>query len=334
MKRTRNIFSSAVIKLTLVYTSIILFICLGFSSAFYVGTYSELSRPIARRPGSTSTEDPNITVPSLFGINSTFEEIVRQRDEETRNSILGLLAIIDGTVLLLGACASYFLARWTLQPIQKMTEQQSNFISNASHELRTPLTVMTMENEVALRNPNLTKAELVEIVKSNLEETKKLHNLTTRLLKLNQKDSFDLISADIEDVVKTTVSDLSSLAKQKNITLKNKVKSHKILTNPDALTEILNILVENAIKYSSAKTSITITFSNNSLSVRDEGVGITDDDLPFLFDRFFRAEKSRTSKGYGLGLSLAKQLADQLNLEISVKNNSKKGCTFSINHFQ
>lgn len=325
----RNIFDNAVIKLTLVYTAILAAICLGFSVAFYVGANNQLSRPVSLRIENNSEQHPSF---GPFG-NGSFDAIIQQRDNETRTGIVALLIITDTIVLIIGAVSSYFLAKWTLTPIEKMTEQQANFISDASHELRTPLTAISMENEVALRDPNLTKTELTNIIKSNLEETKKLQALTDRLLKLSQKEPLELFVIDVKTSADAAVHRLQNTAKHKSITLKNNVKSHSTISNPDALSDILIIFIENAIKYSPSKSTVTINFKNDALSVSDEGPGISSADLPNIFNRFYRAEKSRTSKGYGLGLSLAQQLAEQLNLKISATNNSKKGCTFSIKPF-
>lgn len=245
------------------------------------------------------------------------------------NLVIALI-IIDSSVLVLGACASYFLARRTIQPIQKMAKQQANFISDASHELRTPLTAIAMENEVALRSQNLTKTELTDIIKSNLEETKKLQVLTNHLLKLSQDEPLQLAEINLTDSVNQVVTSLTPIANRKRIAIKNQISPALITTNMDALTEILTILIENAIKYSPEKSTITISYKDDKLSVRDQGIGISKEDLPHIFDRFYRAEKSRTSNGYGLGLPLARQLARQIHLKITAANNKTKGSTFFI----
>lgn len=323
-----NLFNDAVAKLTLIYTLILAVICIGFSVAFYTATSNELNRPVSLRFETQQTPQPNNNLPS------DFRDLIQQRDNTMRTNLLILLITVNAIVLLIGAGLSYFFARWTLQPIRKMTEQQANFISDASHELRTPLTAITMENEVALREPHLSKSELTDIIKSNLDETRKLQSLTDRLLKLSQQEAIPLIKTNILDSTTNAITRLQLAAKTKSITIKNQVKSHTVSSDPETLTDLIAILLENAIKFSSSKTTITITFKDNTLSISDQGPGIAEADLPHIFDRFYRAEKSRTSDGYGLGLPLAKQLAEQLNLNISAQNHPKVGCTFSISAFQ
>ncbi|MCL1840037.1 HAMP domain-containing histidine kinase [Candidatus Saccharibacteria bacterium] len=322
-----HLFSAAVIKLTLVYTTILAIICIGFSAAFYAATDQELDRPITVRTNGTMPIDPlNDPLPA----HPELQAFIKARNDEMRTNLLARLVFINIAVLTLGACASYFLARHTLQPIQKMTKQQANFISDASHELRTPLTAIAMENEVALRNTSLSKPELTDIIKSNLEETKKLQNLTDRLLKLSQNEPLRLSETDLAKSTALAINNLAPITKSKHIIIKNQVKITKINSNAEALTEILTILIENAIKYSPQKSTITISFKDTKISVRDQGPGIAEEDMPHIFDRFYRAEKSRTSNGYGLGLPLAKQLASQLHLEITAANNKTTGAIFSL----
>jgi len=319
-----RIFSDAVTKLTLVYTTILAIICVGFSAAFYLSANQELNRPIHFRSESIEQRNP------LFDSPNEFRILIEQRNEQMRANLLATLFFINLGVLSLGACASYFLARWTLQPIEKMTEQQANFISDASHELRTPLTALAMENEVALLDSSLSKAELTNVIKSNLEETHKLQDLTDRLLRLSQSEPLELSQVNLALSVKSATSNLSAIARAKHITIKNLVKPTKVTSNTQALTDILTILIENAIKYSPPESIVTVSFAGNKLSVRDQGPGIAATDLPHIFDRFYRAEPSRTSPGYGLGLPLAKQLAKELHLKITVETTSPKGTTFTL----
>ena len=103
-----------------------------------------------------------------------------------------------------------------------------------------------------------------------------------------------------------------------------------ITTNSNALSEIFSIIINNAIKYSPEKSKVSIITKDDDVLIIDEGMGIVEADLPYIFDRFYRAEKSRTSGGYGLGLSLAKHLADKIGVKIAAYNNAGKGTTFVV----
>jgi signal transduction histidine kinase len=217
-----------------------------------------------------------------------------------------------------------------LKPIHENMEQQMRFISDASHELRTPLTAIQMENEVALRDKNINKKELHVLVKSNLEETQKLQKLTNQLLELSQNEALMMSEINLKETVDSSIKRISKSLTTKKIKVKNNFPSTKLLSNENALSEIVFILLENAVKYSPTNSTITIEYKNNRLSISDEGKGIAEKDLPHIFDRFYRGEKSRTSDGYGLGLSLAQNLACKINAKVIAQNNKKHGTKFIV----
>jgi two-component system sensor histidine kinase MprB len=92
------------------------------------------------------------------------------------------------------------------------------------------------------------------------------------------------------------------------------------MTAPDILSKIIAILLDNAVKYSPAKSRVTVVAGASQISIIDQGSGIPEEDLPHIFERFYRAEKSRTSEGFGLGLSLAEKLADKIGVKIEASN--------------
>ncbi|MDL2235691.1 hypothetical protein LJC07_06005 [Christensenellaceae bacterium OttesenSCG-928-L17] len=278
-----TIFSRALLKMTALYSAILLVISIGFSVSMYTIACREIDR---ERP---------FTAPSISIINNEeFYTAIAARNDQTKESLLGQIIIINIIVMCGGVCLAYFLARATLDPIQKSYRSQADFVSNASHELRTPLTAISMENEVLLRDSSATKDELKSQVASNLEEVKKLQSLTDTLLELSRSE-------------KTTPKDKEAVIEQ-----------------------IVNILVDNAKKYSPKGSPIKVVRKKTRIDVIDQGPGIAEEDLPHIFERFYRGEKSRTSEGYGLGLSLAQSLASQINARITVKNNKDKGATFSV----
>jgi signal transduction histidine kinase len=279
-----KIFDKAILKMTVIYTAILLLLSLIFSSSIYSITANEMNRVRAFRPR------PEIQV--FERDISGFEVVIRERNAEVLGSLLTQLIVVNISVVVIGAIASYFLARLTVKPIHEAYEKQSRFVSDASHELRTPLTAIAMENEVLLREKSASKDDYKKAVESNLDEVKKLQSLTNYLLQLdNDKEP------------------------------KNKEA---------ALKQITNILVENAIKYDPEHRQPKIVRSKHQIDVVDKGAGIAEEDLPYIFERFYRGEKSRTSEGYGLGLSLAQKLAEQIGAKIEAKNNETGGATFSV----
>lgn len=279
-----KIFDKAILKMTVIYTAILLLLSLFFSFGIYSITTNEMNR-----------ERPALSRPDIQFFDRDFEGfgiLIRERNAEVSKALIAQLIIINASVLVIGAIASYFFARYTVKPIHEAYEKQSRFVSDTSHELRTPLTAIAMENEVLLREKNSSKDDYKKAIESNLDEVKKLQSLTNYLLQLDD-----------------------------NKTPKNK---------DAALKQIINILTENAVKYDPEHRQPKIVRSKYRIDVIDKGTGVAKKDLPHIFERFYRSEKSRTSEGYGLGLSLAQKLAEQIGARIEVKNNDDQGATFSV----
>jgi signal transduction histidine kinase len=308
----------AVLKFSAIFTLILMVLSVGYSVTVYTATDSEMSRE--RAPRVMVWQGNKVDVEVLF----------RERADIVRQNLLIELVILNGIVLLAGAFGSYFLARWALSPVEKSMEQQAQFVSDASHELKTPLAVIVTENEVTLRDLKAGKDDYKKQIESNLEEGEKLRALTERLLKLSQDERLELAEVDLGRLVEGVCERAAKSAGIKKIIIDNKVVKRKVKTNAEALSEIVYILLENAVKYSPAQSVVTMDYKKGKLLVSDQGPGILEKDLPRIFDRFYRAEKSRTSTGYGLGLSLAQKLAEQLNLKIEAKNHKPHGATFAI----
>lgn len=322
-------FDRAILKLTAVYSGILLVVCLMFSIAIYSTATGTFERRPSMRVQDTQS-GMNIDIEMNRELNTEFEAIMRERDEEIRRTMLVNLIMVNICVFVAGVFLSYLLAQATLKPIDDNVRAQEQFVSNASHELRTPLNTMRMENEILRRDKSATKDDYVQQVDSNLEEIDKLSALCTRLLSLSHNEKMKMAEVEIQEVVTDALNKTIPLAQKKKIQIKNQVKQMKLSANREALTEILEILVDNAIKYSPKETTITIKNAERKLIVSDQGVGVAEEDLPHIFERFYRAEKSHTTSGHGLGLSLAQHLAEQQNMKITVQNNPKKGASFII----
>lgn len=260
--------------------------------------------------------------------------------QAARMRLISNLLIINLAILAASAVAGYFLAGRTLRPIKQMMDEQNRFISDASHELKTPLTSLKTALEVYLRNKNRTKSEADRIVAESITEVNNLQTLSESLLSLAQFDNkatngftnFD-ISESIEDAVKK----VSAIAKKHNIKLNIKVENAFVKAQKHMLSDLFVILFDNAIKYSLQKSTITVRAKKTDgyveVLVTDQGIGIDEKDIPFIFDRFYRADTSRSkhqANGYGLGLSIAKKILDIHNGTISVTSKLGSGSTFTI----
>lgn len=259
---------------------------------------------------------------------------------ETSSNHLQLnLLYFNLLILVLSAFGSYFFARRTMRPIEEMVEAQNRFTADASHELRTPLAAMRTEIEVALRDKSFTVSNAKKLLESNIEEITKLESLSGALLKLARYESTKekLEEVNLSDVIIEAYQKVESLVKKKKIVFENEIKELKAKADKQSLVELFVILLDNAIKYSEEGKKICITMSSESnksvIRIKDEGVGIKASELPHIFERFYRADISRVKTkvdGYGLGLSLAKQIADLNVAEISVKSTPGKGSEFTV----
>lgn len=328
-------FHKTSLKLAGLYLAIIMAISIFFSATIYQVSVQELERGL-RRPL------PAFNVGGS-GFSSQVRDILMQQRtesyEQAREKIIIKLLLINGIILLLGGLLSYYLALRTLKPIEDAHEAQSAFAANASHELRTPITAMRSENEVALMDPNLTLKDAKRQLQSNIEELEKLTALSEGLLQLAQAEGAQT-SKDtvfIKDIVSAAVGRFQAAAELKNVSLSIKgPQKTTVRANQTALTEIVAVLIDNAIKYSPTGGSVVVTIDPEepiTLQVSDSGPGISNEAQAHIFDRFYRSDSSRTkqhAQGYGLGLAIAKGLADANDCTLSVESAEGKGSTFTL----
>ncbi len=243
-----------------------------------------------------------------------------------RLRIITVLGLINLAILALAGAGGYFLAGITLEPIKKNMDEQKEFVGNASHELRTPLTSLTAEIEVALRDKNMTVADAKNLLKSNLDDVKQMSKLSNYLLELNRfenrKGDIPMSKVDLKDVVE------KATAKMK---VKANLRKSLVIGNEDSLIELVTILVDNAIKYSPKRSVPEVrTRAGGILEVEDHGIGILKTDIPHIFERFYRSDKSHGTDGYGLGLSIAKSIVETHGGTIEVESKLGKGSTFRV----
>jgi signal transduction histidine kinase len=256
--------------------------------------------------------------------------------------LLGRFILVNILVLLAGAVLSYYLARRTLQPIEDSMRAQAQFISDASHELRTPLTALQTTNEVALRNAKLNVKDARDILKDNVEEVAKLKSLTDGLLRLAHHDeagqaAFNAEPVSLQDIAGEAMNRIMPAALEKDIAVEDGTQPVMVVGDRQGLVQALVVLLENAVKYSPAGSLVKIRALKKAkqavLSVQDQGPGIRPYDAGRIFDRFYRADQSRSARhvpGHGIGLALAKKIVEQHGGGISVESVLGKGSTFTI----
>lgn len=314
-------FNAARLKLTGWYLLIIMVLSLTFSFIIFRFIMAEITRFEQVRLRGLPPIPLQIANPTLYA--------------EIRQRVIYRLGVVNAGILVVSGVLGYLLAGRTLAPIQTMVDEQNRFISDASHELKTPLTSLKIAFEVWLRNKNLKEAE--EVVRESIIEVNKLQVLSESLLQLAWYQKTDirqtLTKVSVQAVVDAALKKLEVVAKKKKINLSSEGRDFQVQANQDQLTNLLVILLDNAIKYSSSGQTVKVTTANHKIKVMDQGMGIAREDLPKIFDRFYRADAARTKTkvgGYGLGLSIAKRIADMHHWGIFVDSKLDRGTTFTI----
>lgn len=325
-------FQSATIKLTAWYLMILMIISLLFSVIIYQVTSAEVNRRLEELQTGIQQQN-SFRAPPGLDVGSIR---ANQAHEASTNLIISLI-YINVVILVAAGIGSYVLARRTLQPIEEAHEAQSRFTSDASHELRTPLAVMKTELEVALRDPKLEKAEMRELLESNLEEVDKLSRLSQTLLQLSRLD-YDNIQKEklsLEKTVRRIAHRFDKTGERIKFTAAK--SSPAIIGNQASIEELATILIDNALKYSPPDSLVSVHVGKRSqkacLEIVNAGEGIQPEVLPRIFDRFFRADTSRTGSGkngYGLGLALAKKIVEIHNGELTASSAPQYATTFTV----
>lgn len=334
-------FQQAVIRLTVIYLILVMILSAVFSVALYGVSTQELNRLVARQQAQQALLDQAFLSPAD---RQAVDDFFAQRTEETEKSehaIALRLIYLNALILLLGGAASYLLARRTLHPIEETLEAQKRFTSDASHELRTPLTAIKSEIEVALRDRGMRLPEARKLLKSNLEEVAKLEVLSNGLLKLARQDQkLDYVETmPVEELIDAAINRIQRAATAKHMRIVRKVSAEKESVQGErwGLVESLFILLDNAVKYSPSRTTITVSadivHKHLVMAVTDEGQGIAPHDLPHIFRRFYRADQSRSKEtiaGYGLGLSIADRIIRLHGGDIRVASTPNQGSVFTV----
>jgi heavy metal sensor kinase len=227
-----------------------------------------------------------------------------------------------------------------LERLQRSFEQARNFSFDAAHELRTPLTIIRGETEVALLRDKSAE-DLRRVMRSNLEEINRITAIVNDLLMVAQGEggTLDLRreTVKLSDLAGNIVDTVQALAEDKEVTLEAAIEPD-VQVNGDSLrlSQLLLNLLDNAIKHSSPGQTVRMTLETNgagpTLKVEDSGCGIAEQDLPHVFDRFFRTDRSRSRQvpGSGLGLSICKWIVDAHGGSIEVASHLGAGSIFTV----
>ena len=277
--------------------------------------------------------------PSLDGYKIIFLDITPRQGILT--NLVYTFCLVAFIMLIFIFFIGRFFANRAIKPVKESFDKQKQFIADASHELKTPLTVINTNVDVLLSNGEESihqQSKWLYYIKSEVE---RMSNLTNDLLYLTQLDYCDIeviyTNLNLSETVENVILTMEAVIFENNISFKNDIEpSLMIHGNTEQIMQVVMILLDNAIKYVDDKGIISVDLkkhhSNAVLSITNTGTGISEENLDKIFDRFYRADKSRARKsgGYGLGLSIAKAIIEQHEGKISAKSNLGKNTTFSI----
>lgn len=244
-------------------------------------------------------------------------------------------------MIIISIIASYFLSKYTLKPILNSWQKQNEFVQNASHELRTPLTIIKTKLELLLEQPESKIIDKAEDINISLNETRRLTKLVKDLMLLARADSNQEViekeEVDLDKWISKTIEPYIEISNMqgKNMVLKlNYGKTIKIDINK--IHQLFIIVLDNAIKYTEKNDNITVsTYEKDNkcvIEIIDTGIGISDESIEHIFERFYREDKarSRESGGSGLGLSIADYIVDLHGGTIKAEHNNTKGTKIII----
>ena len=235
---------------------------------------------------------------------------------------------------------SYFLASWAVAPTRKAWQQQSRFVADASHELKTPITVILANLDILGAHADDTIKNQSKWIDNTKQEARRMKDLVEDLLFLARSDAdavpLTMSEVDLSDCLIDRMLGFESLAFERHITMEDDIEMGlKILGNEPRIKQLLTILLDNACKYAGEHGHVWISAkkSEGSIFIRIKNTGdtISPDDIEHIFERFYRADKSRSRSdgGYGLGLAIAQNIVLSHHGKISCES-GEDGTTFVV----
>ncbi|MBR5382173.1 MAG: hypothetical protein IK136_06080, partial [Oscillospiraceae bacterium] len=253
--------------------------------------------------------------------------------------LAGILALIWIGTMLCFFFVSVLLSKRAVRPMEEAMRREKQFIADASHDLKTPLSVILANNDILLESPRSTVDEQRRWIDSTGSAAKNMQRLIAEMLTLSDAEREDtplmLDTTDVSALVMKAALQMESVAYDKGVSLETDVQSGVSLrTNADYFTRITASLIENAIKYEPSGGEVCVSLAEEHrqirLSVTNRGSAIAPEDLPHVFERFYRGDKSRgTAGGHGLGLAITKQMTERLGGSVAAGSAAGAGTVFT-----
>ena len=212
---------------------------------------------------------------------------------------------------------------------------KKEFFANASHELKSPLTSIIGYQELIKEGIIKDNNEIKNISEKTLKESIRMKNIVLDMLelsKLESKEVKEIESLNLKEIIEDIISSNEVLIKQKNIKITANLKDFYINSSFEDIQKLLSNIISNAINYNNINGEIELILKDNSFICKDTGIGIKKEDLPRIFERFYRVDKSRSKEngGTGLGLAIVKHICLNYHYKIKVDSKFGLGTTFTI----
>ena len=267
-----------------------------------------------------------------------FSDMSWERSSLTRLILTSLLAGLASMVCFL--LISLFLSRLALRPVEQAWEQQNQFVADASHELKTPITVILANTGIILSHPQQPVEDNRKWLEYIQDEARRMKSLVEDLLFLAKNDAAGLPAAkpvNFSDLTEGCLLRFESVAFEQGVHLDSQVAPSLSLTGDRAsLERLVMILLDNAIKYAGPQGEAALRLERQQdravLTMTNSGPPIPAEHLPHLFERFYRADSSRSREqgGYGLGLAIAQAVAQAHRGTITVRSDAVHGTVFTV----
>lgn len=315
-----NLFLWTRLKLTFLYITFIAAILITFSAGLYLNIDKNVRDNIDDKIKGKAAQ----------------QKAVLQTDIQLKEEFV----VGDIVLLFISAGLAFFMAGKNLRPIQRAMEKQKRFTADASHDLRTPLAIMKMDCEVSLKKKDIREKEFRELAKSNLEEVNRMSLMVEQLLFLSRNNEIikqETVPVSLGIFTDRIVARIKLLAVRKNITLGiSESQAGEINGNKLDLEKMLFNVIKNAIDYTLAGGKIDVAIrrikNQMEINVKDSGVGIAAEDLLYITEPFYKADKVRTAEsgGSGLGLSIVKEIIEKHHGKLIINSQPGAGTEISM----
>ncbi|MDO4503333.1 MAG: HAMP domain-containing sensor histidine kinase [Coriobacteriia bacterium] len=317
---------------------------------------SALEQAVGAPDGRGSLPDEGLFF--LKKTTSSGESLIAFADQESADGwkpVAVLLFFAGLGTLAIFLIISIFFSRWALRPVEEAWTKQSQFLADASHELKTPLTVIMANTSIAAKDPAATVGSQQKWLDGIQVESQRMQSMINDMLILAKSDAqadeslslrksagaaADLPQIDLSTLAESQILQFESVAFEQSLQVQDEIADGVTVRGDEAkLGRLVTILLDNACKYAAPRTTITLSLATEGgkakLSVQNFGATIAPEDLPHVFDRFYRTDKARTraesgSSSHGLGLAIAAGIAQEHGGSIAAASSDADGTTFTV----